>query len=139
MRSLTMPLLALVLASCTTGPAAVTSGAKLATVATLVTMEANEADAQGVRSIALTLHLATEPGETPDLQAIRAEVMLALYAQFSGRKEILLVLLADEIASLVLSHIEVETPSEEITILVHAAAGGIVYGCDIYIAAIALE
>ena len=139
MRSLLLPLLALVLAGCTTGPAAVTSGAKLATVATLVTMEADEGDAQSVRSIALTLHLATEPGELPDLNVLRAEIMQRLYQQFSGRREILLVLLADEIAALVLSHMEVETPGEEITILVHAAASGIVYGCDIYIAAIALE
>ena len=139
MRSMLLPLLALVLASCTTGPAAVTSGAKLATVATLVTMEADEGDAQSVRSIALTLHLGTEPGTLPDLDVLRGEIMQQLYQQFSGRREMLLVLLADEIASLVLAQIEVETPNDEITVLIHAAASGIVYGCDIYIAAIALE
>ena len=121
----------LLLAGCKSPATTIRLVSKDATIAALTVTNATKADAVKLAAIADIVSSSVEGGVV-DFQALRAQILTAIAAEFNGTQEVILLLLVDDVITLVLGEIDATTPPSEVLALVDAAATGVSEGAVFY-------
>lgn len=138
MRLITVWLAALLgLAGCTSVPVElqIRTGARIATVGTLIVIDAQPDQVETVRAIAEdVVALVNETGYV-DWVAVQATIVTQIRMHFSGRNAEALVALAGDVAALVIAALNGEPDGDQqskLLLYTRYAAEGVREGCDIY-------